>query len=35
VTFRQRFWFSDQGQITRSVITFEDEPALAAFFGTS
>ena len=33
VTFRQRFWISERGQITRSVITFDDESALAAFFG--
>jgi len=33
VVFHQRVWFSEQGQIIRSVITFEDEPALAAFFG--
>jgi len=35
VAFRQRFWISEHGQITRSVIAFEDEPALAAFFGTA
>jgi ketosteroid isomerase-like protein len=33
VRFRQLFWFNDEGQIVRSVLTFEDEERLNAFFG--
>jgi uncharacterized protein len=33
VRFRQRLWFNDEGQIVRSVLTFEDEEELNAFFG--
>jgi ketosteroid isomerase-like protein len=34
IRFRQRFWFNDEGQIARSILTFEDEQGLDAFFGT-
>jgi ketosteroid isomerase-like protein len=33
VRFRQRLWFNDDGQIVRSVLTFEDEARLNSFFG--
>jgi ketosteroid isomerase-like protein len=35
VHFRQRLWFNDDGQIVRSVLTFEDEDGLNAFFGAT
>jgi ketosteroid isomerase-like protein len=34
IRFRQRFWFNDEGQIVRSILTFEDEQQLDTFFGT-
>ncbi len=34
IRFRQRLWFNDEGQIVRSILTFEDEQQLDTFFGT-